>query len=197
MRRTCCSYSKKTWKSKTKQNFSTNFCSIILFYHGLICGCIWSQLSLERILYEGHSEIIDTPFPERKRKIYSSTWNSIIPRPSLWGFNPSLDRFNQHRKKGKKSTFDRNLNVALSSSSTSLRVKTAIPCVLSLNFENRGEYQVDRWLSFSRRRNSRRTLMYRKKLSKASQEWLWTDADQNDSFSDSSFLLPIQPILQN
>ena len=38
--------------------------------------------------------------------------------------------------------------------------------------------------------------MYRKEFSKASQEWLWTDADQNDSFSDSSYLFPIQPILQ-
>ena len=39
--------------------------------------------------------------------------------------------------------------------------------------------------------------MYRKTFSKASQEWLWTDADQNDSFSDSSYLPPIQRILQN
>ena len=39
--------------------------------------------------------------------------------------------------------------------------------------------------------------MCRRKLSKASQEWLWTNADQNDSFSDSSYLFPIQPILQN
>ena len=39
--------------------------------------------------------------------------------------------------------------------------------------------------------------MYRQKLSKASQEWRWTDADQNDSFSDSSYLFPIQRILQN
>ena len=39
--------------------------------------------------------------------------------------------------------------------------------------------------------------MYRKKLSKASQEWLWTEADQNDSFSDSSYKFPIQRILQN
>ena len=36
-----------------------------------------------------------------------------------------------------------------------------------------------------------------KKLSKASQEWLWTDADQNDWLSDSSYLFPIQRILQN
>ena len=39
--------------------------------------------------------------------------------------------------------------------------------------------------------------MYGKKLSKASQELLWTDADQNDSFSNSSYLFPIQRILQN
>ena len=39
--------------------------------------------------------------------------------------------------------------------------------------------------------------MDRKKLSKASQEWLWTDVDQNDSFSDPSYLFFIQRILQN
>ena len=39
--------------------------------------------------------------------------------------------------------------------------------------------------------------MYRKTFSKASQEWLGSDADQNDSFSDSSYLFPIQCILQN
>ena len=32
--------------------------------------------------------------------------------------------------------------------------------------------------------------MYRKKLSKASQELLWSDADRNDSFSDSSYPFP-------
>ena len=39
--------------------------------------------------------------------------------------------------------------------------------------------------------------MYRKKSSKASQEWLWTDADQNDSFSVFSYLSPMQLILQS
>ena len=39
--------------------------------------------------------------------------------------------------------------------------------------------------------------MFRKELSKASEEWLWNDADQNDSFSDSSYLFPIQRIIQN
>ena len=38
--------------------------------------------------------------------------------------------------------------------------------------------------------------MYRKNFSKASEEWLWTDADQNDSFSDSSYLFPVLCILQ-
>ena len=50
-------------------------------------------------------------------------------------------------RKEKTHPFERNLNVALPLSSTSLRVKTVIPCVLSLNFENRGEEQVDRGLS--------------------------------------------------
>ena len=83
----------------------------------------------------------DTPLPERKRKIYSSIWDSIVLRGSLrggGGSNSSLDRLNQDRKR-KKSNFKKNLNVALKPSSTSLRVKTAIPCVFSLNFENRGE----------------------------------------------------------
>ena len=79
------------------------------------------------------------PFPKRKRQISSSTWNSIILRGSLWGSNPSLDLLNQDRKRGKKSIFERSLNVSLTPSSTSLRVKTAIPCVFSLNFENRGD----------------------------------------------------------
>ena len=39
--------------------------------------------------------------------------------------------------------------------------------------------------------------MWREKLLKASQEWLWTDADQNDSFSDASYLFPVQQIFQN
>ena len=78
-----------------------------------------------------------------------------------------------------------------------LPAKTAIPCVLSFYFEDKRGYKVDRWSSSSRRRDSRKPPMYRKKFSKASQEWLGTDADQNDSFSDSSCLFPIQPILQN
>ena len=39
--------------------------------------------------------------------------------------------------------------------------------------------------------------MYGKEFSKPSQEWLWNDANQNDSFSDFSYLFPIQCILQN
>ena len=42
-----------------------------------------------------------------------------------------------------------------------------------------------------------KSLMYRKKIFKASQELAWTDANQNDSFSDSSYLFPIQRILPN
>ena len=47
--------------------------------------------------------------------------------------------FQQMLEEGKNSTSERNLNVARTPSSTSLRVKTAIPCVLSLSFENKGE----------------------------------------------------------
>ena len=54
------------------------------------------------ILHEGHWEIIATPLPERKRKIYPSTWGSICLRQwRLWGLDPSFNRFNQHQKKGK------------------------------------------------------------------------------------------------
>ena len=41
------------------------------------------------------------PLPERIRKAFSSTWDSIVLRSSLWGLNPSLDRFNHDWKKGK------------------------------------------------------------------------------------------------
>ena len=57
--------------------------------------------------------------------------------------NPSLDRFNQDRKKGKNSTFERNLNGVLAPSLTSLRVKPAIPCVL-LSILRTGENR--RWI---------------------------------------------------
>ena len=53
--------------------------------------------------------------------------------------NPSLDRFNYDWKKEENSTFEGNLDGSLAPWSTFLRVKTAIPCVLSLTFENRGE----------------------------------------------------------
>ena len=39
--------------------------------------------------------------------------------------------------------------------------------------------------------------MCRKKFSKASQEWFWNDADQNDWLRDSSYLFPVQRSLQN
>ena len=77
------------------------------------------------------------PLPERKRKIYSST-DPIVLRSSLWRLNPSSDCFNQDRKKGKKSIFERNLNVALTSSSSSLWVKTAIPLCASSQFWEQG-----------------------------------------------------------
>ena len=101
-------------------------------------------------LYEGHSEAIDTLLLQWKRKIYSRNWDPIISRCSLWELNPSLDRFNQDREKGRSSTFERNLNVALTPWSTSLQVNNAIPCVLSLSFENRGEQRVDRWLGLKK-----------------------------------------------
>ena len=81
------------------------------------CNCKCNGVSEEKKfinhcwqLYEGHSEITDTPpLLERKRKIYSSTWDSIGLGSSLWGFNPSLDCLNQDRKMGRKSTFERSL----------------------------------------------------------------------------------------
>ena len=44
---------------------------------------------------------------------------------------------------------------------------------------------------------SDKPLLYRKKLSKTSREWLGIDAKPNDSLSDSSYLFLIQRILQN
>ena len=91
-------------------------------------------------VYEGHSEVIEVfLFPKEKERFIHQLEIQMISRCSLWGFNPSLDRLNKDWKKGKESTFTRNLNVALPPSSTSLQVKTAIPCVLSLNFEKREE----------------------------------------------------------
>ena len=52
-------------------------------------------------VYEGQCEITD----ERKRMIYSSTWDSIILRCPLWELNPSWDRLHQDRKKGEKVYF--------------------------------------------------------------------------------------------
>ena len=89
---------------------------------------------------------MDIPLLEQKRRIYSSTWDSFILRSSLWTLNPSLGHLNQDRKKGRNSTFDRNLNVVFTLWSTSLRVKTVIPWVFSLNSKDRGEWQVDGWL---------------------------------------------------
>ena len=50
-------------------------------------------------------------------------------------WDSSSDRLEQDQKKERDSTVERNLNVTLTPSSTSLRVKTAIPCVLSQFWE--------------------------------------------------------------
>ena len=99
----------------------------------------WVRWIMGESLYRGHSEIIDTPFSERKGKIYSSTLDSIVLRFSLERMNPPWGCLSQDWKKGKDLTVERNLNESLTPWSTSLRIKNAIPCVLSLNFENRGE----------------------------------------------------------
>ena len=46
------------------------------------------------VKYKGHFQIIWYPLPERTRKMYSSAWDSIFLRSSLWGLNPSLPRLN-------------------------------------------------------------------------------------------------------
>ena len=57
-------------------------------------------------VHKGHSEFIAPhPLLERQRKIYSSTWDSIILRSSLWRLNPSLNPLNPDWKKGKKVDF--------------------------------------------------------------------------------------------
>ena len=76
------------------------------------------------------------PLPEGKWKIYS--WDPRIRSSLLWGLSPSSDGLNQDWKTERNSSSERNLNVVLTPSSTSLWVKTAIPCLLSLNFEKQG-----------------------------------------------------------
>ena len=83
-------------------------------------------------------KLLTPPFPNENERFFRQLEIRIILRCLLWGLNPSLDRLNQDRKKEKESTFERNFYVALTPS-TSLPVKTAIPCILSLNFENREE----------------------------------------------------------
>ena len=115
------SYDLKTKKTKFLDLKSDFFC------------CFWPYTRVTL-------KLLTTPPPSRtKTKIYSPHWDSMILRCSLWGLNPSLDCLNQDRKRGKKSTFARNLNIALTPSSASPRVKTAFPCVRSLSFENREE----------------------------------------------------------
>ena len=47
------------------------------------------------------------PAPEWKRKIYSSTWDSVILRGLLWRLNPSLDRFQPRLEERKKVNFEK------------------------------------------------------------------------------------------
>ena len=85
---------------------------------------------------------MDTPFPNENERFIHQLEILLFQGLHCEGggeLNPSLDRLNQDRKKGKKSAFERNLNVALTPSSTSLRVKPAIPSMLSLNFEKKEE----------------------------------------------------------
>ena len=92
------------------------------------------------LVSEGHSAIIDTPPSRAKTKDLfinlSFDYSKVF---TVKGENSSSGRLNQDRKKGKKLTLERTLNVALIPWSTFLQVKTAIPCMLSLNFESRGE----------------------------------------------------------
>ena len=92
-------------------------------------------------MYEGHWQIIHTPPspPRTKTKGLLVNLRFNYFKVLIVAVGALLDCFNQDRKKGKKSTFARNLNVALTPSSTSLRVKTAIPCVLSFSFKNKRE----------------------------------------------------------
>ena len=100
------------------RNFSTgnnqaSFCSLIsmnAFIFSVVRGSLWNYWH--------------PPSWKKRRKIYL--------RCSLWGLSPSFDHLNQDWKKGKK------LHVVLTPSSTSLLVKTAIPCVLPLQFWEQG-----------------------------------------------------------
>ena len=114
--------------------------------------CCFSYFFRTRVTLE---LLTPTSLPERKPKIYSSNRNSMILKCWLCGLNPSSDRLNRVWKKGKKSTFERNLNVALTPWSTSFRVKTGHSLRVFLSTLRTGENsEWDRWLSWSKRRNS-------------------------------------------
>ena len=105
-------------------------------------------LVLMMFIDKGHSEVIDSPpFPERKRKIHSSTWNSIILKGKVFavGVEFFIKPFSTKTGRKEKSQFLKgNLNVALTPWSTSLRVKTAIPCWCFLSILRTGENS--RWI---------------------------------------------------
>ena len=91
--------------------------------------------------YEGHSEITDTLplFPNENERFIHQLETQLF---HCLHYGGRILLFTVPIKAGRKEEtqlIEENLNVALTPSSTSLRVKTAISCMLSLNIENRGE----------------------------------------------------------
>ena len=83
-----------SWKNTLKRKMKKSLAQVTVPWKcaelGLVRGPLWNYWH---------------PFLERKRKIYSSTWDSIISRCSLWGLNPSLDPLHKDRKNARNSVF--------------------------------------------------------------------------------------------
>ena len=88
-------------------------------------------------------KLLTPPFPNKNERFIRQPRIQLILKSSQWRLNSSLDRFHQDRKKGKKSTFKRNLNVTLTASSTSFESKLPfLACFLSI-LRTRGN---SRWI---------------------------------------------------
>ena len=80
-----------------KNCFPTDFLRFRVARWGLAYALSWI-VWLEQILQETIRRSLKNawtppPLPERKRKIYSSIWDSIISRYSLWSIHSSIHRW--------------------------------------------------------------------------------------------------------
>ena len=127
---------KKVWKISFAKNCWTNrrfHCknfALVLTYSMQWTSPIWIFKA-----YKGHSERIDNPLPERKRKLYSSTWDSIIFKEFTVRVQPFFGPF-QPRPEGRKETTQLSKGTSTSSSHYGLlpfESKLPLPaCFLSI-----------------------------------------------------------------